>query len=377
MKIVLDGRMVRITGIGRYIEELASNLAELGHQPTLLLSPGDESWWRVAHPTIAYELAPEQIYSWSEQLVLPARIKRIHADMVHFTNFNVPLSWKEPFVLTIHDLAPLQFGGERRRNRFSQVAYRRVLASALARAASIIVPSQLVANQLLPWKLGDRVKVVPHGLSDVWRTSPSTPKQVSTTLKKWRVSQPYILYVGNGRIHKNLPTLIAAFSELHRQQPDSSLLLVGPYTIEQRTALESLRSQYNLRDSLVIGAATDDAELRTLYDGARLFVLPSFVEGFGLVALEAAARGLPVIASSRTPVNEFLPSALNFDPSRPMALVMLLTMLWNDTAGRKRISDKLLHEARQRSWVEVARETASVYESSLVKHTQGSSHAAT
>jgi alpha-1,3-rhamnosyl/mannosyltransferase len=377
MRIALDGRMVRITGIGRYIEELTSSLAAQGHQPTLLLSPDDESWWRATHPTIAYELAPEQIYSWSEQLVLPARIKKIKADLVHFTNFNVPLSWKEPFVLTIHDLAPLQFGGERRRNRFSQVAYRRVLASALARAQSIVVPSQLVADQLAPWKLGSRVTVVPHGLSDVWRTSPTSPKQISATLKKWGVRQPYLLYVGNGRVHKNLSTLLAAFSELHRQHPDSSLLLVGPYTIEQRSALESLRTQHNLGDSLVIGAAADDAELRTLYDGARLFVLPSFVEGFGLVALEAAARGLPVLASSRTPVHEFLPSALSFDPSRPMALVMLLTMLWNDPAGRKKVSDKLLREARQRSWSDVAQEMTEVYERSLVKHIQGSSHAAT
>ena len=71
----------------------------------------------------------------------------------------------------------------------------------------------------------------------------------------------------------------------------------------------------DLRHAVVLAGELDNDELVATYDAARMLVLPSFVEGFGLPALEAAARGVPVLASETTPVREFLGrAALTFNP---------------------------------------------------------------
>lgn len=374
MRIGLDARMVRITGIGRYTAEIAAGLRALGQDVTALIAPRDVPWWRQEFPGAQFQIAPEPIYSWSEQLILPARLQRAGFDLVHFTNFNVPLGYRGRFVLTVHDLTPLVFAGERKTGWISRTAYRRVLASAVARAASIIVPSELVRAQLVALfgaTSTTKTHVVQHGLGDEFRHPATPPVERAEVLRRLGVSAPFALYVGNLRNHKNIPTLLAAFAAFHADEPNSQLLLVGQTTAQQQAGVAALIEEKHLRRAVVISGELNNDELVATYDAARLLVLPSFVEGFGLPALEAAARGVPVLASETTPVREFLGRAiLSFNPRSVDALADLMTLVWYDVNLRTRLGQAGQQLARTRSWTDVARDTLAAYDAVMHARTR-------
>lgn len=369
MRIGLDARMVRVTGIGRYIADLGAALRAAGHAVTAFVAPKDLEWWQTTYPGAAYLLAPEPIYSWSEQLVLPARISRNGFDLVHFTNFNVPLSYRGPFVLTLHDLTPLSFKGERRSGWVSRTAYRRVLASAVARAGRIIVPSALVRRQLAEVAgpaAAAKTTVVHHALSDVFRWPATAPEARAEVLRKLGVRHPFALYVGNLRSHKNIPVLLEAFAQLHEDEPASQLVLVGPATPAHQTAVHEHIEKLGLRRAVVLAGELSDEELVAVYDAARLYVVPSLVEGFGLAPLEAASRGVPVLASETTPVHEFLGrAALSFNPRSTEQLADLLAVTWYDAPLRQRLGQAGRRATHARTWANVARETVAAYEAAV------------
>jgi glycosyltransferase involved in cell wall biosynthesis len=362
MKIGLDGRMVRVTGIGRYIEQLATQLQDQC-ELTLLLAPKDVDWWQETHSNIPHIEVPEPIYSWSEQLVLPARLRKEEFDLIHFTNFNIPLSWREPFVLTLHDLTPLTFAGERRRSWVSRQAYRQVLRHALQYAREVIVPSQSVAQQVNELAQTDNLTVIPHGLPELFFSPMSDELSLDAFCGKHHIERPYILYVGNFRNHKNITNLLKGFADFQAEIEHVQLVLAGPITTVQRAALQDLLDIWQLSDRVVITGELSDVDLIRCYDGASLYVLPSYLEGFGLTALEAAARSIPVIASQTVPVREFLGrAALTFDPHEPSQLTDALVHLWCNPLLAAEQSKRGQIIARRRSWSEVARETLDVYE---------------
>ena len=104
-------------------------------------------------------------------------------------------------------------------------------------------------------------------------------------------------HVGRFTYAKNHEFLVQVFASLKQQCPDAKLLLVGEGELEQqiRDKVAELGLQ---RDVIFTGARSDVAKL---YSAMDVFCLPSRYEGFGLVALEAQANGLPVLLSKAVP----------------------------------------------------------------------------
>lgn len=96
---------------------------------------------------------------------------------------------------------------------------------------------------------------------------------------------------------KNHAFLIDTFAELHNMNPDARLLLVGDG--ELRAEIEERTGQLRIRDSVVFAGQRSDTW--EYYQAMDVFVLPSTVEGLGIVAIEAQAAGLPCY------VSEFIP----------------------------------------------------------------------
>ena len=106
----------------------------------------------------------------------------------------------------------------------------------------------------------------------------------------------------------------------------------------------------------------DDATLDGLLAGAELLVHPSLYEGFGLVVLEAMARGTPVLAARATALPETgADAAAYFDPADPGDLRRQLLALLQDGAHRSELARRGRERAAQFSWARVAAETAAVY----------------
>lgn len=152
------------------------------------------------------------------------------------------------------------------------------------------------------WLFGDRlydvgkVHVVKNAIDlDRFRFNPETRERLR---KELGISNQFVVgHVGRFMYQKNHDFLIDIFHEIHKRRSNSVLLLIGDGPLKGR--IRQKVNELGLSDAVqFLGRRKDTPEL---YQEMDICLLPSFYEGFGMVALEAQAAGLPVIASECVP----------------------------------------------------------------------------
>jgi len=172
-----------------------------------------------------------------------------------------------------------------------------------------------------------------------------------------------VVYVGGFSPHKNLEALIAVFARITSQGQflDARLVMVGEY---QREVFHSyfgvIRKQVEdlgIRDRVLFTGYLPDDELVVLLNLSTVLVLPSLMEGFGLPAIEAAACGCPVIATTASPLPSLLGDAgLYFDPTNAEDFEGALTRVLRSESVRKHMREAGLLAAGQLTWDASARQ---------------------
>jgi glycosyltransferase involved in cell wall biosynthesis len=144
-------------------------------------------------------------------------------------------------------------------------------------------------------------------------------------------SQRLVAYVGGFGPHKNLEGLVRAFSRLAAdpQFGDVRLVLVGEYRKEvffsQSAELQAQIAGLGLDEKVLFTGFLPDEDLAVLLNCAAVLALPSWMEGFGLPAVEAAACGCPVVATTASPLPGLLGAGgLFVDPGDDKALYQSL-----------------------------------------------------
>jgi glycosyltransferase involved in cell wall biosynthesis len=189
----------------------------------------------------------------------------------------------------------------------------------------------------------DRVYVVGEASDPVFRVIDNphlTPRLIALGLN---AGNRTVVYVGGFSPHKNLEALVTAFANLSRRPSfkDVRLVLVGECKQEVfHSYAGTIRRQIaelNLSDRVLFPGYLPDDELVILLNLATVSVLPSLIEGFGLPAVEAAACGCPVIATTESPLPALLgEGGLYFNPQRSRELeTALLAVLESETLRRK------------------------------------------
>ena len=166
-----------------------------------------------------------------------------------------------------------------------------------------------------------------------------------------------MLFVGTLEPRKNLGVLLDAYERLLNQRgPEETvrglpeLVLVGKATPSSRAWLERIERP-PLRGLVRHLGYVDTDRRRALYEGARMLVLPSFEEGFGLPVLEAMTIGVPVIAAKRGALPEVVGNAGPLvEPNDPEQLAAAIDHLLNDDAFAADCVAKGLARAREFQW---------------------------
>jgi glycosyltransferase involved in cell wall biosynthesis len=284
--LVIDGRMLFSSGIGRYLREILSRapVDRAFELEVMCNSPAQRDWVCAFVPLAVPMSSGARIYSVREQLLALQFPPNTTYWVPHY---NVPWLCRCRLVATVHDVAPLAlpdvFNGRMRRwaARFYFDGVRR-------RTRHIIAVSQFTRSELQSRGLAGsgNVSVITNGVSSFWFCGEPVGERSSV-----------LLYVGNPKPHKNLARLIDSIEIVRGTHPVE--LAVAGRIDGFRTGLsggliERLRTTPWIR---LLGE-TNDKELREHYRRSDALVFPSLYEGFGLPVLEAMAAGCPVVASS-------------------------------------------------------------------------------
>jgi glycosyltransferase involved in cell wall biosynthesis len=168
---------------------------------------------------------------------------------------------------------------------------------------------------------------------------------------------PYLLGVGDLRAKKDFVTLVRAWRRLRAQGLPHRLVLAG---IDGGEGAR-LRAEAGA-EPLELTGYIEDAWLDALMRGAELLVHPSLHEGFGLVLLEAMARGVPIVAARASALPETAgDAALYFEPGQFADLEATISRVLSEPALRARLVARGSERVAGYSWEATARATADVY----------------
>lgn len=305
-------------------------------------------------------------YSLQEQIQMPKLLEKCGLDLVHFPHFNIPISYKGKFLVTIHDLILFRYPTRRASTLsapiyfFKKKAYHRVISRAVKKSAKIIAVSEHTKKDILEnFKISPKKIVVTYEGVDTTENPKS--ETAETILRKYGIMRPYILYVGNAYPHKNLDRLISAFKEVAKKHPGLNLILAGKEDYFYK------RLKRFVADNHVSGVAfpghIGEDDLPTVYREAKLYVFPSLYEGFGLPPLEAMARNVPVVSSNASCLPEILGQAAHFfDPRGISETAEAIEKVLTDNALRKNLIAAGKNQVNKYDWKKMATETLQIYQ---------------
>ncbi|MDC0664174.1 glycosyltransferase family 4 protein [Marinobacter sp. SS21] len=187
--------------------------------------------------------------------------------------------------------------------------YRWLMRLAIKRSSGLVFVSQSHRRRFVArWpelaQVAKKIEVIPNGVGDFWHA-----EHVTQPLERERLC----CFVGRFDANKNLGRIVQAASRLYQDFPDFRLALVGGTHKE----LQSLLGVSQLPPFLdVRGVIKDPVELKAVYREARVFVMPSLTETFGLVFIEALSQGCALVCTKHEGIDGFFdsPSIVAVDP---------------------------------------------------------------
>jgi glycosyltransferase involved in cell wall biosynthesis len=287
----------------------------------------------------------------------------------------IPVFSRAKKVIVIHDVTAERFpefilGGRRMRWLWN------IRSTMSRRQADAIATVSDYSRQALIDEFGldgDRLHVVGEGSDPVFRRLEHprpTARLVSLGLTGTR---RLVIYVGGFSPHKNVIRLIEAFGHLADRQDcvDVDLVLVGgdesemfrPLYQEMRDRIRTLALDRRVK----LTGFLPDADLVALLNLATVLVLPSLTEGYGLAAIEAAACGCPVIATTESPLPKLLGDAgLYVDPRSPSELPDALNRVLTSRDRQAHMRRAGLAGAGRLTWTATARDLVRVMTNTCV-----------
>jgi glycosyltransferase involved in cell wall biosynthesis len=350
LRVLIDGTPLlgKRTGVGRYTAALAEELASTPGIDIRAVALTLRGWralrFVLPHGVWARGLpAPARLLRnwWSRGTFPPIELIAGLADVVHGTNFVLPVPARAGGVLTIHDTAFLDAPGELPPSDRDLPV---LVTLSAQRARVVCTPTRAVANAVID-RLGlpeDKVVVTPLGVDPAWFAA-----RPPTDGMRQRLGLPkqYLLFVGAEGPRKGLDTLRRAYDAAPDLPP---LVITGP-------------SNPGVDGRIVRTGYLAEGELRSVVAGATAVVLPSRDEGFGLPVLEALACNVPVVCSDVPALREVAGGQANLVPYGDVdALAAALQATTVDPPPPSVLAARRAHAAEY-TWHRCAQATITAY----------------
>jgi glycosyltransferase involved in cell wall biosynthesis len=365
LKIAIDARKLRDYGIGTYVRNLLRHLSRIDHDTeyVLLCRPADyglvEGLGENFRPVA--ESAPS--YSVREQLLVPMDLRRERVDLFHAPHYVLPPLTPVRSVVTIHDCIHLRFP-QYLPHKLGYAYARGSLWFATHRSSRIMTVSEASKRDILRYFRvpAAKIDVIHNAIDERFGRMPAE-EEIARVRERYQLNDPFVLYAGNIKPHKNLERLIEAFHMLRRGDLEHVKLLIIGDEVSKYATLRRAVHRYKLHKHVRFFGFVPDETLAVLYRLASVFVFPSLYEGFGLPPLEAMASGTPVVTSNVSSLPEVVgDAALLVDPYEPEAIAQAMREVLTDQALRESLVRKGLARVGLFSWDRSVRRVREIYE---------------
>lgn len=261
------------------------------------------------------------------------------------------------YIVTLHDLSPYTFAKSYPLVR--RLYYQYLILNAIRQGDYIITVSQSTKQDLMklfsvPEK---KIKVIYNGVDKIFQPINSVDR-LNQIKEKYRLPEKFIFTVGVMEPKKNTEGLIRAYAELKRNRQvyanlqDYKLVIGGSRKYGWKNSrIFRLIQSLNLWDNILFTDFIKYEDLPVIYNLAKLFVFPSFYEGFGLPVIEAMACGTPVITSNISSLPEIAgDAAVLVNPYDTAEIANKIQDILNDVSKRRKMIDQGLINAKRFSW---------------------------
>jgi glycogen synthase len=379
-----------VGGLGRHVEALARELVRQGHD-VRVVTRGTEPDGRTevrdgvrvvraAADPIAIDFTTESLLAWSQaaehamlRAALPM-IRRWRPDVVHAHDWLVAQSGVTlarstgaPLVATLHATeAGRHQGWLPRPLNLAIHSVERWLAH---QATTVITCSTTMHDEVtrLMEVPAEHVQVIPNAIDATRWTA--TARAKSTARAKYVGDGPLLGYAGRLVHEKGVQTLLRALRPLRETHPGLRLVIAG--TGYHEPALRTLARTLRIARCVDFLGFLPEDELAPLLGAADAVVVPSFYEPFGIVALEAACAGAPLVVAETGGLRDLAADGVavgSFPAGDVDALCSAVGKVLVDPAGARRAATRAARLVRRDyTWRAVAEHTAEVYRSSAAR----------
>ncbi len=377
MKIGMDARFAvrKRRGIGNYSLRLIRNLADIdsGNQYILYIDREDTEEILPARPNFCIKrLSPSNYLIW-EQILLPLQAKRDNLDILHCLGNTAPIkiSHRIKLVSSIMDVMYMKNYSELPQSssiyqKLGRI-YRKIIvpktAGSLSKAITISCFSKTDIMHHLK-SLRDEDIAVTYLSANEW-FKPCKNEVIFEILKnKYKIHNDFIFTLGATDPRKNTERIIRTFLELKSKYSISEQLVISELPNWGDTLFCRMLQDSKYKNDVVFLDFVTEDELVCLYNYAKVFLYPSFYEGFGLPPLEAMSCGVPVITSNVTSIPEIVgDAAMLVNPYDDEELKDALLVMLHDEKVRSDYIERGFKQVKKFSWRKMAIETLKIYES--------------
>lgn len=362
-------------GLARYSYELINALRGMGLDLRLIIAipkaetkPEEDYIEAIELPSYIYNtrFLCYLFFSWKLYFKKIFRRKE-EFDVFHVLNqfgyLFAPLP-KSKLIFTVHNTiarVALHPHGNTRLDRLTRRVFYSVLSfweRHLCKAADkVITVSNSPKEDLIKFH-----RIPPHKIKTIYNGIDKL--KFATLNSEMRPDRKNLLFVGRLVPRKGVEYLIEAVWLIRGKGQDVCLYIVGKGEKGYELKLKRLVRNYGLEKEVKFLGFVSDEELGSIYSEADIFVLPSLIEGFGLVLLEAMAYGKPVVASDIGGVNEVVrdgKDGILVKPKEPEGYAgAIIRLLQNDAFYNSCVSN-VLDRVKHFSWEKCARETFELY----------------
>ena len=367
MKVCIDSRSINLhegTGIGTYTKNLVSEIINIDQSNLFTLIWTGKIDNNFLKDNTELILCSGKHGSFFEKEYIPNLIKNKELDLYHIPQNGIgyPFNYAINTVVTIHDLIPYimpETVGEGYLKRFLKD-----MPNIVEHSKGIITVSEYSKKDILKFFKGypeDKIFVTPLSTNNEF-TPLNKVKCRNLIQEKFNFKDPYILYIGGFSARKNVKGLINSFFKIKNSLSKKYKLVLGGSLKDEGLNLKNYCDTLNLNEDVIFTGFLENSDLPILYNGAEIFVYPSYYEGFGLPPLEAMSCKTPVITSNTTSIPEVTDnSALLINPLKEDELSENMFNLLENYDLKNSLSESGYKRSLQFSWRQTATKTLNAY----------------